>query len=182
MSFTETALAGAFIIEPGKNHDERGFLSVVFNTADFEAQGLEGHFLQHNLSYNLKKGTLRGLHSQKAPYQESKIIRCIRGSIWDVIVDIRENSPTYCQWLGLELNAENRKMLYLPQGFLHGFLTLEDDTEVLYQVSDYFHPEAAYSARYDDPAFNIQWPIEPKVISQKDLSWPVFERVVVKTT
>ena len=99
-----------------------------------------------------------------------------------MIVDIRENSPTHCQWFGLELNAENRKMLYLPQGFLHGFLTLEDDTEVLYQVSDYFHPEAAYSARYDDPAFNIQWPIEPKVISQKDLSWPVFERVVVKTT
>lgn len=174
MSFTETTLPGAFIIDPKQYQDERGFLSVVFNTADFEAQGLEGHFVQHNLSYNLTKGTIRGLHSQKAPYQETKIVRCIRGSIWDVIVDIRGNSPTYCQWFGLELNSENRKMLYIPQGFLHGFITLEDDTEVLYQVSSYFHPEAAYSARYDDPAFNIQWPIEPKVISKKDLSWPQF--------
>ena len=178
MTFTETTLPGAFIIEPARNHDERGFLSVVLNTAEFEARGLEGHFVQSNLSYNLKKGTLRGLHSQQAPYQETKIVRCVRGSVWDVVVDIRESSPTYCQWFGLELTSENRKMLYIPQGFLHGFITLEDDTEVLYQVSDYFHPEAACSARYDDPAFNIQWPMEPTLISQKDLAWKAFNTAV----
>lgn len=174
MNFTETKLKGAFIIDIKKLEDDRGFFGRSYCQKEFEAHGLNTNVVQANVSYNKKKGTLRGLHTQLPPYGESKLVRCTRGSLYDVIVDVRPGSPTFKQWIGVELTAANYRMLYVPEGFAHSFITLEDDTEAVYQVTQFFTPRAERGFRWDDPAFNIQWPITPVIISEKDRSHPLF--------
>ena len=174
MIFAETTLKGAFAIELEKHEDERGFFARTFCCKEFEAQGVNPNFVQCNISYNKNKGTLRGMHYQVAPYQEAKLISCIRGAMYDVIIDLRADSPTYRQWLAVELSAENYKMLYVPEGFAHGFQTLEDNIVVFYQMSEFYHPECARGVRWDDPAFGIKWPLPNRVVSKKDRSYPDF--------
>lgn len=174
MIFKETKLKGAFIIEPQKLTDERGFFARGWCQKEFELHGLVPRVVQANISFNYKKGTLRGLHYQVAPYQETKLVRCTRGAIYDVVVDLRPESPTYRKWVGAELTATNHHMLFVPQGFAHGYQTLEDESEVFYQVSEFYTPGAERGARYNDPAFEIQWPLEVSVISGKDASWADF--------
>ncbi|HXV42374.1 MAG TPA: dTDP-4-dehydrorhamnose 3,5-epimerase [Anaerolineae bacterium] len=174
MIFHETKLKDAYIIEIEKREDERGFFARGWCQHEFEAHGLVPRIVQANISYNKKRGTLRGMHYQIAPYAETKLVRCTRGALYDVIIDLRPASPTYKQWLGVELTAENYKMLYVPEGFAHGFITLEDITEATYQVSQFYTPGAEGGIRYDDPAFGIKWPVEVQVISAKDQSWPDY--------
>lgn len=174
MKFIETRLKGAFIIEPERLEDERGFFARIFCQKEFEAHGLNPRMVQCNISYNKHKGTLRGMHHQAVPMSEAKLVRCTRGAIYDVIIDLRPESPTYCQWLAEELNAENSKMIYIPEGFAHGFQTLEDDTEVFYQMSEFYSPEHARGVRWDDPVFGIEWPLDMKMISEKDQNYPVM--------
>ena len=174
MIFTETTLKGAFIIELEKHEDERGFFARSFCEKKSEEHGLNPRIAQCNISYNKKKGTLRGMHYQIAPYEEVKLVSCIRGAIHDVIIDLRPDSPTYCQWFAAELGAENYKVLYVPEGFAHGFQTLEDNTVVFYQMSEFYHPECARGVRWDDPAFGIRWSLSNRVMSKKDLSYPDF--------
>lgn len=168
MIFTKSKLLGAFIVDLESSNDDRGFFARAWCAKEFNKNGLADKLCQCNLSYNKKKGTLRGMHYQIAPYQEDKMVRCIRGAIYDLIIDLRKNSPTYKQWLGVELTAENHRMLYVPKGFAHGFITLEDDTEVFYQVSEFYTPNSERGIRYNDPAFNIILPTEIKIISDKD--------------
>jgi len=176
MVFKETRLKGAFIIEPENIIDDRGFFSRVWCQKEFEAQGLNPNIAQCNQSFNAIKGTLRGIHYQIVPYEEAKIIRCIRGKVYDVIVDLRSKSPTYLQWMGFELSSENRKMLYVPENFAHGYLTLADNTEVFYQVSQFYSPGSESGIRWDDPSINIKWPkIANLIISEKDKKWPDFK-------
>lgn len=172
--FIETPIAGAFLIRPVVFPDNRGAFSVAWNREEFETRGLTGDFVQGNISTNHRAGTVRGLHSQHAPHKEAKLIRCVSGAVFDVVVDLRPDSPTYLQWHGMELSAENSHMLYIPHDCLHGFQTLRDQTELNYLVSDYFHPEAARGYRYDDPAFAIAWPLSVTEISEKDLAWPPY--------
>lgn len=174
MIFTETNLKDAHIIEIEKLEDDRGFFARSWCRKEFENSGLVYDMVQANVSWNKRKGTLRGMHYQRPPYEETKVVRCTRGSIYDVIIDLRPDSPTYKQWLGVELTADNYKMLYVPGGFAHGFQTLQDDTEVIYQVSQFYTPGAEGGIRWDDPAFQIDWPLEVQVISDKDRSWPDF--------
>ena len=174
MKFIETRLKGAFIIEPERLEDERGFFARTFCHKEFEAHGLNPRMVQCNISYNKHKGTLRGMHNQAAPMAEAKLVRCTRGAIYDVIIDLRPESPTYCQWLAEELNAENSKMIYIPEGFVHGFQTLEDDTEVFYQMSEFYSPEHARGVRWDDLVFGIEWPLNTKIISEKDNNYPLM--------
>jgi dTDP-4-dehydrorhamnose 3,5-epimerase len=176
MKFTETSLSGAFMIEPERRSDERGFFSRVFCRDEFAAHGLDYGAVQCNISFNPKKSTLRGMHYQVAPHQEVKLVRCTMGTIFDVIVDLRRESQSLGNWFGLELSAENRRMLYVPTGFAHGYLTLADDTEVFYQVSEYYSPESERGARWNDPAFGIKWPLQPELISDKDREHPTFSR------
>ena len=171
MIFTETELKGAFIIELKKLEDNRGFFARSWCQNEFEAHGLNTRIVQANVSYNKKKGTLRGMHYQKAPHEETKLVRCVRGAIYDVIIDLRPTSPTRGQWIGVELTEGNYKMLYVPENFAHGFETLEDESEVIYQVSQFYTPGAENGIRWDDLAFNIAWPLEVQVISDKDKSW-----------
>jgi dTDP-4-dehydrorhamnose 3,5-epimerase len=166
--FTETELKGAFILDVKKLEDERGFFGRSFCQKEFEEHGMTPHVVQANVSYNKVKGTLRGMHYQVSPYEETKLVRCVRGAIYDVIIDLRKNSPTYTKWIGVELRESSYRMLFLPEGFAHGFITLEDDTEVTYQVSQFYTPGSERGIRWNDPAFNIKWPIEPVVISEKD--------------
>ena len=175
MKFNEAKLNGAFIIEIEKLSDERGFFARSWCRKEFEDHGLISRLVQTNVSYNRKKGTLRGMHYQIAPYQECKLIRCTRGAIYDVIIDLRPDSETYKQWTGVKLTADNYSMLYVPEDFAHGFLTLTDNTEITYQVSQFYTPGSEKGIRFDDPAFNIQWPLEVVVISDKDRTWPDFE-------
>ncbi len=168
MIFTQTKLAGAFIVELEKREDERGFFARTWDEKEFEAHSIFRRPVQMNMSYSKKKGTMRGLHYQIHPYEESKLIRCTRGSIYDVIVDLRKDSPTYKQWIGVELAQKNYKMLFLSEGFAHGFLTLEDDTEVSYQVSAFYTPGSERIIRYNDPTFNVIWPAKVVEISRKD--------------
>jgi len=170
MIFTETKLKGAYIIDIEPLYDERGFFSRGFCQREFDAHGINSNALQTNFSANKTKGTLRGMHLQVAPYEETKLVRCTRGAIYDVIVDMRESSETYQEWIGVELSADTYRMLFVPEGFAHGFITLEDNTDVTYQVSQFYTPGAERCFRYDDPAFAIQWPIEPTIISLKDRS------------
>jgi dTDP-4-dehydrorhamnose 3,5-epimerase len=172
MIFEETELIGAYVIHLEELGDERGFFARAWCAREFEAAGLSTDLVQTNFSYNIRAGTLRGLHYQVAPHQESKLVRCIRGAIYDVIVDLRKDSESYRQWTGVELSARNRRSLYVPAGFAHGFQTLEDETEVLYQVSEFYTPGAERGLRYDDPAVGIDWPLEVSAISDKDASWP----------
>ncbi len=175
MIFQETKLKGAFLVELDKREDERGFFARAWCTNEFAAHGLTSHIVQVNTSYNKKKGTLRGMHFQVPPSPEAKFIRCLRGSIHDVIIDLRASSATYRQWIGVELSADNRRALYVPEHFAHGFITLEDHTEVLYMVSEFYSPDCERGMRYDDPAFGVAWPVKIDVISKKDESWPAFQ-------
>ena len=174
MKFIETKLKGAWIIEPERLEDERGFFARSFCQNEFEAHGLNSRVVQCNISYNKREGTLRGMHYQVAPMAEAKLVRCTRGAIYDVIIDLRPESPTYCQWLAEELNAENSKMIYIPEGFAHGFQTLQNDTEVFYQMSEFYSPEHARGVQWDDPVFGIEWHLNTKIISEKDNNYPLI--------
>jgi len=176
MKFTETELKGGYIIDLQKIEDDRGFFARGWCKNEFEEHGISSNLAQANISFNKFKGTLRGLHYQASPYEEAKLVRCIKGGIFDVMVDLREGSPTYGKWVGAELTAENHRMLLVPEGFAHGFQTLEDDTEVFYQVSEFYTPNAEQGARYDDPVFAIEWPLEVSVISDKDANWAAFKK------
>jgi len=172
--FRETELVGALVIDIEAHADSRGFFARTWCQRELLAQGISMQIAQTSMSYNRKKGTLRGLHYQVEPHREAKLIRCTHGAIFDVIVDLRPASATYRKWFAVELTAANRQMLYVPDGFAHGFQTLEDDTEVSYLISEFFVPESGRGARYDDPAFAIEWPLEVSVISEKDASWPDY--------
>lgn len=174
MIFTETPLKGAFMIEPELVKDERGMFARTWCQREFEAQGVKVTWVQSSISVSSRKGTLRGMHYQTAPHEEAKLVRCTMGSIYDVIVDLRPTSPTYCQHVGVTLSAENHRMLYIPEQFAHGFLTLEDNSEVSYHMSEFHAPTSACGFRWDDPTFGIEWPDVIMVMSEKDRSWPVF--------
>ena len=174
MRFCETTLQGAFIVEPTQLQDERGFFARSWCQREFQRHGLNPRMAQCNISYNKKRGTVRGMHYQVAPHEEAKLVRCTRGAIYDVIIDLRPDSDTYLNWFGIELTDENRKMLYIPEQFAHGFQTLVDEVEVFYQMSEFYAPECARGFRWDDPAFGIQWPMPVNVISQKDESYKDF--------
>lgn len=175
MKFSETKLEGAFIVDLQRLSDERGFFARSFCQDEFKEHGLIADVVQANLSWNESKGTLRGMHYQHDPYQETKFIRCTRGAIFDVIIDLRRDSPTYGDWLGVELTADNHRALYVPRDFAHGFITLEDQTEVSYLVSQGYQPGAEGGIRWNDPKFNVQWPIDPVCVSEKDANWPDFK-------
>jgi dTDP-4-dehydrorhamnose 3,5-epimerase len=175
MTFHNTKLPGVFEIQLEPRLDERGFFARSWCQREFEEHGLNPHVVQCNVSFNTRKGTLRGMHYQMAPYPETKIVRCTHGAIYDVAVDLRSQSPTFKQWFAMVLSAVNRRMLYIPEGCAHGFLTLEDQTEILYQMSEFYHPDAACGVRWNDPAFQIAWPAKVEVISTRDRSYPDFE-------
>jgi dTDP-4-dehydrorhamnose 3,5-epimerase len=175
MIFTETKLKGAFIAEIKQLKDERGFFGRSWCRKEMEEHGLNGNVVQANTSLTLKKGTIRGMHYQKHPYEETKFMRCTKGAIYDVIIDLRKDSPTFMQWLGVELTEDNYKMLYVPEKFAHGFMTLKDHSEVTYLVTQFYTPGAEAGIRYNDPGFNIQWPVPVEVVSEKDLSHPDFD-------
>jgi dTDP-4-dehydrorhamnose 3,5-epimerase len=175
MKFFETPLKGAFTIELEKREDERGFFARTWDKSEFEEHGIYRIPVQMNTSFSSKKGTIRGMHYQVAPYQESKLIRCVKGAIYDVIIDLRPDSDTFEQWFGVELTEENSKMLFVPEGFAHGFVTLKDETQVIYQVSAVYNFESERIIRYDDPYFNIKWPIEVTVTSEKDRKSPDYK-------
>lgn len=172
MKFNPTPLDGAYTIELEKRGDDRGFFARFFCENEFAEAGLETKFVQINNSLTGKKGTLRGLHYQLPPSAEVKVVRCIRGALWDVILDLRAGSPTFGKWFGAELSAENRTMMYVPRGFAHAFVTLTDDAEALYLVSAFYAPDLERGVRFNDPAHGIEWPIEPAEISEKDRNWP----------
>ena len=174
MIFKETQLEGAFIIEPERREDERGFFARTFCTREFGAQGLQTGFVQHSISSTARAGSIRGMHFQRHPHEEVKLIGCIAGAIHDVLIDLRSRSPTYRKWEAYELTPHNRLQLYVPAGFAHGFQTLAPDTAVAYLISAFYAPEAAAGVRHDDPAFKIAWPLPVADISAKDSSWPDF--------
>jgi dTDP-4-dehydrorhamnose 3,5-epimerase len=174
MRFDETKLTGAWLIEPLPARDHRGSFARTFCAREFATHRLVTDFVQHSTSLSLTRGTLRGMHFQRAPHGEVKVVSCLKGALWDVIIDLRPGSLTYRCWQGFELTGENRRQLYVPEGFAHGFQTLCDDTEASYLISAFYAPEAATGVRYDDPAFTIDWPLPVTVISEKDRSWPDF--------
>lgn len=174
MKFVPTPLDGAFVVEPEPVSDDRGFFARSFCQNEFRAHGLEPAAAQCNISFNRKRGTLRGLHFQAKPHEEAKLVRCTRGTIWDVIVDLREGSPTRHLWFSAELSADNYRALYVPAGFAHGFQTLVDDSEVLYLMSEFYHPESARGLRWDDPVLGISWPFSDPVLSPRDRSYPLL--------
>lgn len=175
MIFTETKLKGVFLIEPERFEDERGFFAHSWSRREFEAHGLDPHLVECNISFNHKRGTLRGMHFQTAPRAQPKLVRCTMGAIYDVAIDLRPESPTFKQWVAAEMTAANRLMFYVPEGFAHGFQTLTDETEVFYQVSETFAPEHASGVRWDDPAFGVEWPhAERRIIIARDAEYPDF--------
>ena len=175
MIFEETTLKDAYIIQLEVLKDVRGFFARSFCREEFEKYGLNPCVVQCNISFNKNKGTLRGMHYQVAPHEEAKLVRCTRGTIYDAIIDLRSQSPTFKQWFGVKLSADNRDMLYIPEGFAHGYQALEDNTEVFYQVSESYHPESAQGVRWDDPSFGIEWPLGQPTLSTKDSSWPLLK-------
>lgn len=175
MIFHETKIPGVFEIHIERKPDERGFFARTWCRNEFESHGLNPRLVQSSISFNARKGTLRGLHYQAAPYEEAKLVRCTQGAIHDVVVDLRWQSRTFKEWISLSLTAENRKMLYVPEGCAHGFLTLEDETEVLYQMSEFYNPESARGVRWDDPSFQVDWPDRVEVISDRDRTYPDFK-------
>lgn len=175
MEFIATGLTGVFEIRIEPHCDERGFFARTWCEQEFAARGLNPKLVQCNISFNARKGTLRGMHFQVAPRAEAKLIRCTTGSIYDVVLDLRAESPTYKNWVALALSAHNRTMAYIPEGCAHGFITLEDDTEVFYQMSEFYDPESARGVRWNDPAFGIVWPAKVEVISQRDAGYLAFE-------
>lgn len=176
MRFTKTPLEGAFLIELEEIRDVRGFFSRTFCLEEFHAHGLNFSIVQENLSFTKHSGTMRGLHYQRSPFEEAKLIRCISGRIWDVIVDLRKDSPTVLQSFGAELSDQNRHAMYVPEGFAHGFLSLTDDVEVSYAVSTKYTPAYECGLRFDDPALAIKWPEQVKTVSDKDLNWSYLEK------
>lgn len=175
MIFHQTELQGAFLIQLDKITDHRGFFARAWCEKEFAEHGLTAVVHQANVSFNIKAGTMRGMHYQVEPYGEAKTVRCTRGAIYDVIIDLRKDSPTYRRWFGVELTADNYTMLYVPEHFGHGFLTLTDSTEVTYQVSEFYTPGAEQGIRYNDPSIGIRWPHEVQVISDKDAGWPDYD-------
>lgn len=176
MRFIPTPLEGAFLIEPDLKQDERGFFSRLYCEKEFTAHGLKNNFIQANNSLSASKGTLRGLHYQLSPMAEVKLVRCVKGAFFDLILDVREDSPTFGQSFGEVLTADNRKMMYVPEGFAHGFLTLSDNAEVIYLVSQYYSPDLERGIRWNDPMFHIKWPEEPSIISERDRSHALFSK------
>ena len=175
MIFTDTDVKDAFVTDLEMIEDERGFFARAWCAREFSDHGLENRIAQCNTSSNKRRGTIRGMHLQKPPHEQVKMIRCIRGALYDVIIDLRADLPIYKRWFGVELTQENRKMLYVPSGFAHGFQTMSDDTEAFYMVSEFYTPGAEAGARWDDPTFSIEWPLgSPTEISEKDASWPDF--------
>ena len=174
MIFSATELSGAFVVDLEPIEDARGFFARAWDGRDFAAKGLTTEIAQVNTSLSRRKGTLRGMHYQVAPHEEAKLVRCIKGAVFDVVVDLRPDSETYKRWTGAELTASNRRMMYVPQGCAHGFQALGDDTEIFYLVSAFYSSEAESGVRWDDSAFGIDWPLEPTEISDKDRSWPDF--------
>ncbi len=174
MIFTKTSVAGAYLIDVKRIGDDRGFFGRLWCEKEMADMGLVSRICQSNIGVSTRAGTLRGLHYQRAPHQEVKIIRCPRGAIYDVVVDLRPESPTFRHWFGTELNAENSRMLYVPEGCATGYQTLVDDTEICYHTSEFYHPESATGVRFDDPAFGIEWPLPVSVISDNDVGWPDF--------
>jgi dTDP-4-dehydrorhamnose 3,5-epimerase len=175
MIFQETKLKGTFEIQIEPKADERGFFARSWCQHEFEAHKLNPRLVQCNISFNVRKGTLRGMHYQVPPYAEAKVVRCTRGSVYDALIDLRPESPTFKQWVAVVLTAEKRNMVYVPEGFAHGFLTLEDNTEVFYQMSEFYNAESARGLRWDDPAFQISWPGKVEVISERDRGYADFE-------
>lgn len=177
MFFQSTKLKNAYIVEPDRKQDERGFFARTWCQQEFTDLGLDAGLVQCSISFNKKKGTLRGMHWQVSPYAETKLVRCTQGAIYDVIVDLREDSETFMQWIGVELTPENRRELYVPKGFAHGFQTLEDNTEVHYQISEFYAPDCARGFRWNDPTFQINWPLEVSVISAKDRDYEDYKAI-----
>lgn len=175
MQFHSTPIADVFIVDVEPIEDSRGFFARAWCSREFQEQGLKNTIAQCNLSYNYKQGSIRGMHYQLPPHEEVKMVRCISGAIFDVVIDLRKDSPTYKKWFGAELSAANYKMLYVPEGFAHGYQTLEKDSVVFYQVTEYYQPGAERGVRWDDPVFNIAWPLPLSEISDKDKSYPDFK-------
>ena len=176
MFFIETRLSGSYIVSMEEIGDSRGSFSRAWCKREMECYGLDTDILQCNMSYNAKAGTLRGMHFQKEPFSETKYIRCMKGSFYDVIIDLREDSLTFGEWIGVELSEKNGKALYVPRGFAHGYLTLEDNTVAYYQVTEFYNKESEAGVRWDDKKFNIKWPLlNELIISEKDRNWPLFQ-------
>lgn len=175
MRYTETPIGGTFLVDLEPVEDHRGFFARTFCEEEFRRRGLEAHFAQSSIAFSARRGTLRGMHFQREPHAEVKLVRCTRGGVYDVVIDLRPHSPTFRQWLGAELTAANRRMLYIPTGLAHGYLTLEDETEISYQMSAPYHPGAAAGVRWDDPAFAVRWPFEPVVMAGRDRTYPDFQ-------
>lgn len=175
MNFIETGLSGLYLIEIQAIADARGFFARSFCAKEFKDSGLDPAVAQCNISFNERAGTLRGMHYQEAPHEEARLVRCTSGAIYDVAVDLREDSPTYLKWYAVELNSENRRMLFVPKGFAHGFQTLVDRTEVSYMMSEFYHPESARGLRWNDPTLAIQWPLENMTISEKDSAYAMLD-------
>lgn len=176
MKFTEIPLKGAYIVELEAKEDRRGFFARTYCREEFSAHGLDFNVLQANISGNLKKGTLRGMHYQSDPAAEIKLVQCVSGSVYDVIIDLRPESKTYCHWFGLELSVANRRLLYIPEGFAHGFQTLEENSTLYYLMSQFYAPQYARGVRWNDPAFGIKWPLSDPVIAEKDRLLPDYKR------
>jgi dTDP-4-dehydrorhamnose 3,5-epimerase len=174
LKFEPTPLAGAMLIEIERVEDDRGFFARSFCQEEFRRHGLDPQIVQCNVSWNRRRGTLRGLHYQAAPREEAKVVRCARGAIWDVIVDLRETSPTRFQWFGVELTGQSHRALYVPRGFAHGFQALADDTEVLYQMSEPYQPDLARGVRWDDPKLAVQWPLPDPILSERDRGYALL--------
>lgn len=175
MKFTETYLKGAYEIEIDKHHDDRGFFGRAWCLDEMKNFNLNTNHVQTNFSYSIEKGTIRGLHFQRTPYRETKLLRCTKGSVFDVIIDLRPDSKTFGKWFGTELSEKNHKMIYVPENFAHGFVTLEDNSEVYYMVTEFYNKESEIGIRWDDPSFNINWPIGIKVVSEKDKNLKDFD-------
>jgi dTDP-4-dehydrorhamnose 3,5-epimerase len=175
MIFQKTKLPGVFEIQIEAKPDDRGIFARTWCQKEFASQGLSSRLVQCNLSFTTLQGTLRGMHYQVAPHEETKLIRCTRGAIYDVVLDLRPDSPTYKDWVAVELTADKRNMIYVPEGCAHGFLTLQDGTEVIYQMSEFWNPESSRGVRWDDPAFQITWPAKVEVISERDRTYPDFQ-------
>jgi dTDP-4-dehydrorhamnose 3,5-epimerase len=180
MIFKETKLKGAFIIDLDKKEDQRGYFARAFCAKEFEAHGIKSKVAQANMSFSAKKGTLRGMHYQLPPASEPKFIRCVRGAIWDVIIDMRPESPTYLQHIGVELSADNRRAIYVPDMFAHGNQALTDNVELYYLVGEFYTPGCERGVRYDDPVIGIEWPLPVSVISDKDAKWPLLDVKAMK--
>ena len=174
MKFIDVPVAGAYVIEIQPIVDERGFFARTWCAQEFRRRGLNPNLVQCSISFNRRRGTLRGMHYQEQPHPEARLVRCSSGAIYDVIVDLRPTSTTYCQWFAVELTGEDHKMIYVPEGFAHGFQTLSDNTEVFYQISEAYRPEWARGVRWNDPRFGIKWPIREMVISQRDRDFPDY--------